>query len=143
MMATGEKDVRLKVLYCGVCHADLLFARNDVGFSTYPLVPGHEIAGVVTEVGSKVTKCKVGDKVGLRCFIGSCGDCSNDLENYCPKRISTYPGTYHDGTPTYGGYTDIMAADEHFVICFPQNMALDSGAPLLCAGITVYSPTKL
>ncbi|KAK2996021.1 hypothetical protein RJ640_013911 [Escallonia rubra] len=143
--ATGEKDVRLKVLYCGICHTDLHCARNDWGFSTYPLVPGHEIAGVVTEVGSKVTKCKVGDKVGVGCFVGSCGscdDCSNDLENYCTKFILTYPGVYHDGTPTYGGYSDIMVADEHFVICFPENMPLDSGAPLLCAGITVYSPMK-
>ncbi|KAK3025588.1 hypothetical protein RJ639_042627 [Escallonia herrerae] len=127
--ATGEKDVRLKVLYCGICHTDLHYARNDWGFSTYPLVPGHEIAGVVIEVGSKVTKCKVGDKVGVGCFVGSCGscdDCSNDLENYCTKFILTYPGVYHDGTPTYGGYSDIMVADEHFMICFPENMPLDS-----------------
>ncbi|KAM7519785.1 hypothetical protein LguiB_018747 [Lonicera macranthoides] len=143
--ATGEKDVRMKVLYCGICHTDLHSVRNDWGFSTYPIVPGHEIGGEVTEVGSKVTKFKVGDKVGVGCYIGSCGsceDCANDLENYCPKSILTYPGTYHDGTPNYGGYSNEMVADERFVVRFPDSMPLDGGCPLLCAGITVYSPMK-
>ncbi|XP_030974173.1 probable mannitol dehydrogenase [Quercus lobata] len=143
--ATGEKDVTFKILYCGICHSDLHMVKNEWGMSTYPLVPGHEIVGVVTEVGSKVHRFKVGDKVGVGCLVGacrSCNDCSNNLENYCPKAILTYGAVYHDGTTTYGGYSDIMVADEHFVIRIPDNLPLDAGAPLLCAGITVYSPLK-
>jgi D-arabinose 1-dehydrogenase-like Zn-dependent alcohol dehydrogenase len=105
----------------------------------------HEIVGVVTEVGSKVQKFKVGDNVGVGCMVGacrSCGDCSNNLENYCPKMILTYGSKYYDGTTTYGGYSDIMVADEHFVVRIPDNLPLDACAPLLCAGITVYSPLK-
>ncbi|GAV91967.1 ADH_zinc_N domain-containing protein/ADH_N domain-containing protein [Cephalotus follicularis] len=143
--ATGEKDVTFKVLYCGICHTDLHMVKNDWGFSTYPLVPGHEIVGVVTEVGSKVQKFKVGDKVGVGYLVGSCNscdDCANDLENYCPKNIQTCGAKYHDGTITYGGYSDIMVADEHYVLRIPENLPLDATAPLLCAGITVYSPLK-
>uniref|UniRef100_A0A5B7BXL0 Putative mannitol dehydrogenase n=1 Tax=Davidia involucrata TaxID=16924 RepID=A0A5B7BXL0_DAVIN len=143
--ATGDDDVRFKVLYCGICHTDLHFIKNEWGFSTYPLVPGHEIVGVVTEVGCKVAKFKVGDKVGVGCLVGSCGSCegcSEDLENYCPKMILTYATTYHDGTTTYGGYSNEMVVSEHFAIRFPENLPLDGGAPLLCAGVTVYSPMK-
>ncbi|KAK9990923.1 hypothetical protein SO802_025908 [Lithocarpus litseifolius] len=143
--ATGEKDVTFKILYCGICHSDLHMVKNEWGMTTYPLVPGHEIVGVVTEVGSEVHRFKVGDKVGVGCLVGacrSCNDCSNNLENYCPKSILTYGAVYHDGTTTYGGYSDIMVADEHFVIRIPDNLPLDAGAPLLCAGITVYSPLK-
>ncbi|KAM3756806.1 hypothetical protein ACB098_02G140500 [Castanea mollissima] len=143
--ATGEKDVTFKILYCGICHSDLHMLKNEWGISTYPLVPGHEIVGMVTEVGSKVHRFRVGDKVGVGCLVGacrSCNDCSNNLENYCPKSILTYGAVYHDGTTTYGGYSDIMVADEHFVIRIPDNLPLDAGAPLLCAGITVYSPLK-
>lgn len=142
---TGEKDITLKVLYCGICHSDLHMVKNEWGNSTYPLVPGHEIVGVVTEVGSKVQKFKVGDKVGVGCMVGSCrscDSCANDLENYCPKMILTYAATYYDGTTTYGGYSDVMVADEHFVVRIPDNLPLDAGAPLLCAGVTVYSPLK-
>ncbi|KAL5556612.1 hypothetical protein UlMin_038848 [Ulmus minor] len=142
---TGEKDVTFKVLYCGICHSDLHMVKNEWGSSTYPLVPGHEIAGEVTEVGSKVQKFKVGDKVGVGCMVGacrSCDSCSNNLENYCPKMILTYGTKYHDGTTTYGGYSDIMVADEHFIVRIPDNLPLDGAAPLLCAGITVYSPLK-
>lgn len=142
---TGEKDVTFKVLYCGICHSDLHMVKNEWGSSTYPLVPGHEIAGEVTEVGSKVQKFKVGDKVGVGCMVGachSCDSCSNNLENYCPKMILTYGAKYHDGTTTYGGYSDIMVADEHFIVRIPDNLSLDGAAPLLCAGITVYSPLK-
>jgi cinnamyl-alcohol dehydrogenase len=137
--------VRFKVLFCGICHTDLHFAKNDWGFSVYPLVPGHEIVGEVTEIGSGVTKVKLGDKVGVGCFVGSCRtceDCSNDLENYCPKGVITYPGQYSDGTPTYGGYSDDFVVDEHFAIRIPENYSLAGAAPLLCAGITVYSPMK-
>ncbi|KAK6134966.1 hypothetical protein DH2020_031303 [Rehmannia glutinosa] len=143
--ATGEKDVKLKILYCGVCHSDLHSVKNETGKVTYPVLPGHEIAGVVTEVGSKVTKVKVGDKVGVGCMAGSCRSCeccANDLENYCSKMILTYRSKYFDGTPTYGGYSDIMVCDEHFIIRWPENMPLDGGCPLLCAGITTYSPLK-
>ncbi|XP_002534367.3 probable mannitol dehydrogenase [Ricinus communis] len=142
---TGEKDVSFKVLYCGMCHSDLHMVKNEWGTSTYPLVPGHEIVGVVTEVGSKVEKIKVGDKVGVGCMVGSCRSCNNcnkDLENYCPKMILTYGAKYYDGTTTYGGYSDIMVSDEHFVVRIPDNLPLDATAPLLCAGITVYSPLK-
>ncbi|XP_041019595.1 probable mannitol dehydrogenase isoform X1 [Juglans microcarpa x Juglans regia] len=144
--ATGEKDIRFKVLYCGVCHSDLHMAKSEwEGFSIYPLVPGHEIVGVVTEAGSKVNKVKLGDKVGVGGLVGachSCDDCNSDLESYCSKMILTYSTIYHDGTVTYGGYSDTMVADERYVVRFPENLPLDAGAPLLCAGITVYSPLK-
>ncbi|KAL6277401.1 hypothetical protein ACE6H2_021002 [Prunus campanulata] len=143
--ATGDEDVRFKVLYCGICHSDLHSIKNDWGFSVYPMVPGHEIAGEVTEVGSKVKKVKVGDKVGVGCMVGAChacDNCNNDLENYCPKLILTYSSVYTDGTLTYGGYADSMVANERYIVRFPENMPLDAGAPLLCAGITVYSPLK-
>ncbi|KAL5753293.1 hypothetical protein ACOSQ2_023800 [Xanthoceras sorbifolium] len=122
--SSGEKDVAFKVMYCGICHSDLHKLKNEWGTSTYPLVPEHEIVGVVTEVGSKVQKFKVGDKVGVGCMVGSChscDNCANNLENYCPK---------------------MMVADEHFVVRIPDSLPLDGGAPLLCAGITVYSPLK-
>ncbi|PRQ31796.1 putative mannitol dehydrogenase [Rosa chinensis] len=141
---TGEKDVTFKVLYCGICHSDLHNVKNEHGSSTYPLVPGHEIVGEVTEIGSNVQKFKVGDKVGVGCLVGacqSCDSCTDHLENYCPKKIFTYGGAkYYDGSTTYGGYSDIMVADEHFIVRIPDNLPLDSAAPLLCAGITTYSP---
>ncbi|KAJ4714588.1 putative Alcohol dehydrogenase [Melia azedarach] len=135
--ATGEKDVTFKVMYCGMCHSDLHMLRNEWGNSTYPLVPGHEIVGVVTEVGSKVEKFKAGDKVGVGCMVGSCrscGNCASNLENYCSKMILTYGAAYYDGTTTYGGYSDLMVADEHFVVRIPDGIPLDACAPLLCAG---------
>ncbi|CAI9260095.1 unnamed protein product [Lactuca saligna] len=144
--ATGDKDVRFKVLYCGICHSDLHFAKNEWGVTTYPVVPGHEIVGVVTEVGNKVEKFKVGETVGVGCLVGSCRSCqscSNNLEQFCPKMTFTYAfPNYSDGTITYGGYSDHMVADEHFVLHWPDNLPLDSGAPLLCAGITTYSPLR-
>ncbi|GLU13352.1 hypothetical protein SLE2022_299900 [Rubroshorea leprosula] len=144
---TGEEDVKFKVLYCGICHSDLHFIKNDFGFSAsaYPIVPGHEIVGEVTEVGSKVTKFKVGDKVGMGGIAGGCGSCDNcvnDCTAYCPKLILTYNGIDHDGTRTYGGYSDFMVANENFIVRVPDNIALDGAAPLLCAGITVWSPLK-
>ncbi|KAL4330800.1 hypothetical protein AHAS_Ahas13G0436300 [Arachis hypogaea] len=125
---TGDKDVTFKVLYCGICHSDLHMLKNEWGNSTYPLVPG---------------KVKVGDKVGVGCMVQSCRNCQNcahDLENYCPQMVLTYGAKNVDDTITYGGYSDFMVADEHFVIRIPDAMPLDGAAPLLCAGITVYSP---
>ncbi|KAL2905882.1 putative mannitol dehydrogenase [Bienertia sinuspersici] len=143
--ATGELDVTFKVLYCGICHSDLHFIKNEWGNASYPAIPGHEIVGVVTEVGNKVQNFKVGDKVGVGCMVGachSCDSCGKNLENYCPKVLLTYGSTYYDGTPTYGGYSDLMVVNEHFAVRIPEDMALDATAPLLCAGITVYSPLK-
>lgn len=137
--------MRLKVLYCGICHTDLHDARNDWGITKYPVVPGHEIVGEVTEVGSKVQNFKVGDKVGVGYILGSCSSCDNctsNLENYCPQRKLTSDDQYYDGTLTFGGYSETMIADEHFVIRWPDNFPLDGGAPLLCAGITAYSPLR-
>ncbi|KAJ0026372.1 hypothetical protein Pint_06970 [Pistacia integerrima] len=142
---TGDEDVRFKVLYCGMCHSDLHSIKNEWGNSIYPMVPGHEIVGEVTEVGGKVTKVKIGDKVGVGCLVGachSCDNCVNDLENYCPKWTLTYNSINTDGTITYGGYSDHMVANQRYIVRFPDNMPLDAGAPLLCAGITVYSPLK-
>ncbi|KAJ1375666.1 Polyketide synthase, enoylreductase domain [Sesbania bispinosa] len=142
---TGEKDVAFKVLYCGICHSDLHMLKNEWGASTYPLVPGHEIVGVVTEVGSKVQKFKVGDKVGVGYIVNSCRscqNCDNSLENYCPRNTPTSGAKYIDGTTTYGGYSDSMVADENFVVGIPDGLPLDAAAPLLCAGITVYSPLR-
>ncbi|KAF7120455.1 hypothetical protein RHSIM_Rhsim13G0121400 [Rhododendron simsii] len=142
--ATGDNDVTMKVLYCGICHSDLHMTKNEFGFSVYPLVPGHEIVGVVTQVGCKVHKFKVGDKAAVGCFVGSCrtcNSCRDDLENYCPKANSTY--TFFEGQPkNYGGFSDIFVVNEHFAVRFPDTLPPEGGAPLLCAGITVYSPMK-
>lgn len=124
-------------LLCDICNlANLVFS-----FGRFR----HEIVGEVTEVGSKVHKFKLGDRVGVGCLVGSCkscDSCANHLENYCPKSIQTYGAKYSDGTTTYGGYSDVMVADEHFVIRIPDNLPLDGAAPLLCAGITTYSPLR-
>lgn len=141
----GAEDVTIKVLYCGVCHSDLHNARNEWGYTNYPLVPGHEMVGLVTKTGGSVQKFKVGDRVGVGVIVGSCRICSiceQDLENYCPKLVFTYNALDKDGTKTYGGYSDIIVVDQHFVLRIPENIPSDSGAPLLCAGITIYSPMK-
>ncbi|XP_016201083.1 probable mannitol dehydrogenase [Arachis ipaensis] len=142
---TGDKDVAFKVLYCGICHSDLHMVKNEWGFSIYPMVPGHEVVGVVTQVGSKVQKYKIGDRVGVGCLVQSCRtcqDCSDNLENYCSSYTLTYGAKSSDGTITYGGYSDSMVVDEHFVVRIPNELPLDAAAPLLCAGITVYSPLR-
>ncbi|XP_010547584.1 PREDICTED: probable cinnamyl alcohol dehydrogenase 6 [Tarenaya hassleriana] len=142
---TGEEDVRIRIIYCGVCHTDLHGITNDWGLFVYPVVPGHEISGEVAEVGSRVTKFRPGDRVGVGCLVGACHacqDCSEGLENYCPKMVLTYGGIDRDGTVTYGGYSDHIVVNERYVIRFPDNMPLFAGAPLLCAGITMYSPMK-
>nr|GEX26016.1 probable mannitol dehydrogenase [Tanacetum cinerariifolium] len=142
LLLTGDEDVRFKVLYCGVCHSDLHSVKNDWLNSKYPLIPGHEIVGVVTEVGSKVKKVKIGDNVGVGCLVGSfrsCDQCAIDQEQLCPKMVLTYNAT---NEVTYGGYSDHMVANQHFIVAWPKDLPLDSGAPLLCAGITVYSPMR-
>ncbi|KAE9450066.1 hypothetical protein C3L33_18029, partial [Rhododendron williamsianum] len=142
---TKDEDVSFKILYCGICHTDLHFVKNDWGNSTYPLLPGHEVVGVVTEVGSKVQKYKVGDRVGVGGMVGACHtceSCENNLENYCPKMILTYNAVDHDGTKTYGGYSDHMVANERYIVRIPDNLPLDAAAPLLCAGITTYSALR-
>ncbi|XP_048334510.2 probable mannitol dehydrogenase [Ziziphus jujuba] len=143
--ANGEKDITLKILYCGICHSDLHLVKNELGITNYPIVPGHEIVGEVRKVGPNVTKFKVGDKAGIGCIIGSCRKCNNckdDLESYCSKMIWTFNQEYFDGLRTFGGYSDKLVVDEHFAVRIPHGFALDGAAPLLCAGITVYSPIK-
>ncbi|KAL6506672.1 8-hydroxygeraniol dehydrogenase [Orobanche hederae] len=142
---TGERDVQFKVLYCGICHSDLHSIKNEWGSARYPMIPGHEIVGVVTGVGSKVHKFKVGDKVGVGCMVDSCkkcDQCARDLENHCGGATFTYNSVEPDGSLTYGGYSDVMVAVEDFIIRWPENFPMDKGAPLLCAGITTYSPLR-
>ncbi len=141
-------DVQIQILYCGVCHSDLHFARNEWGFTQYPAVPGHEIVGRVTATGSGVTKFKVGDTVGVGCLVDSCRTCPNcrtGLEQYCDSGMSggTYGGTEkHLGTPTLGGYSQSIVVTEDFVLRMPANLNPAAAAPLLCAGITTYSPMR-
>jgi len=142
-----DTDIEIEILYCGVCHSDLHTARNDWGFTSYPAVPGHEIVGKVTKVGSKVTKLKVGDYAAVGCLVGSCQTCDNckkDLEQYCSNG---WIGTYNSedkflGGMTYGGYSQKVVVEEHFVLKVPANLDLAATAPLLCAGITTWSPLR-
>lgn len=141
------KDIEIEILYCGVCHSDLHTARNDWGGTKYPAVPGHEIVGKVVRVGSEVTKVKVGDMVGVGCMVDSCrtcNSCQQDLEQYClPGNIGTYNGIdKHLGGRTFGGYSEKVVVDEHFVLKVPLNLDLAAVAPLLCAGITTWSPLR-
>ncbi|XP_010472167.1 PREDICTED: cinnamyl alcohol dehydrogenase 3 isoform X1 [Camelina sativa] len=141
----GENDVTVKILFCGVCHSDLHTIKNHWGISRYPIVPGHEIVGIATKVGKNVTKFKEGDRVGVGVIIGSCQSCEScnqDLENYCSKLVFTYNSRSSDGTRNQGGYSDVIVVDHRFVLRFPDGLPSDAGAPLLCAGITVYSPMK-
>jgi len=141
-------DVQIQIQYCGVCHSDLHFARNEWGFTQYPAVPGHEIVGQVTAVGAGVKKFKVGDTVGVGCLIDSCRTCPNcrsGLEQYCDAGMAggTYGGTdKYFGTPTLGGYSQNIVVTEDFVLRIPGNLDLAAAAPLLCAGITTYSPLR-
>jgi uncharacterized zinc-type alcohol dehydrogenase-like protein len=140
-----ETDVELEVHYCGVCHSDIHTARGDWGEIEYPCVPGHEIVGVVTRVGSKVTKFKPGDRVGVGCMVNSCGECATckqGYENSCFKEtVWTYSSKDPvDGADTKGGYSTVMVAPEHFVLHLPDSLDMAKAAPLLCAGITTYSP---
>jgi uncharacterized zinc-type alcohol dehydrogenase-like protein len=141
-------DVAIDIKYCGICHSDIHQARNEwTGDSIYPMVPGHEITGVVTRVGASVTRFKAGDAVGVGCFVDSCRACAHckaGFEQYCVETPTlTYNGLERDGvTPTMGGYSNAIVADEHYVLRMPAHLPLDAAAPLLCAGITTYSPLR-
>jgi uncharacterized zinc-type alcohol dehydrogenase-like protein len=138
------KDVLIDIQYCGVCHSDLHQTRDEWGNAIFPMVPGHEIVGTVAAVGNKATRFKVGDKVGVGCMVDSCRTCEwckKGLEQFCDKgNVGTYNSREYDGTPTYGGYSTQVVVDEDFVLRIPNNMPMDAAAPLLCAGITTFSP---
>jgi len=139
-------DVQIQILYCGVCHSDLHFARDEWHFTQYPAVPGHEIVGRVTSVGAGVKKFKVGDLVGVGCLVDSCRtcpDCRTGLEQFCLNMVMTYGSMdKHLGAPTLGGYAQSIVVTEDFVLRMPANLDPAAAAPLLCAGITTYSPMK-
>jgi uncharacterized zinc-type alcohol dehydrogenase-like protein len=145
--AVTAKDIEIEILYCGVCHSDLHTVKNDWGGTMYPSVPGHEIVGRVTQVGSDVTTIKEGDLAGVGCLVGSCQTCESckkDLEQYC---LNGWVGTYngedkHLGGHTFGGYSEKVVVDENFVLKIPTNLDLAAVAPLLCAGITTWSPLR-
>jgi uncharacterized zinc-type alcohol dehydrogenase-like protein len=142
-----EHDVQIEILFCGICHSDLHMVRNEWGGGTvYPIVPGHEMVGRVTQVGSAVTKYKPGDLAGVGCMVdsdGSCPNCKTGLEQFCPNLTLTYNSPdKHLGGVTYGGYSDSIVVDERFVLRVPTNLDLPGVAPLLCAGITTYSPLR-
>ena len=140
-------DVEIDILFCGVCHSDLHTARNDWGGTIYPTVPGHEIVGRITKIGSDVTKFKVGDLAGVGCLVDSCrtcDSCKENLEQYC---LNGFVGTYngndkHLNSQTFGGYSENVVVDESFVLRIPENLNLAAVAPLLCAGVTTWSPLK-
>ncbi|HEY6359193.1 MAG TPA: NAD(P)-dependent alcohol dehydrogenase, partial [Vicinamibacterales bacterium] len=141
-------DVAIDIKYCGICHSDIHQVRNEwTGDSIYPMVPGHEIAGVVTGVGTDVTRFTIGDPVGVGCFVDTCRvcvSCQAGLEQYCVAPPTfTYNGIERDGvTPTMGGYSNAIVVDENYVLRMPPSLPLDAAAPLLCAGITLYSPLR-
>nr|DAC74034.1 TPA_exp: cinnamyl-alcohol dehydrogenase [Linum usitatissimum] len=141
----GDTDVTIDILYCGVCHTDLHQAKNDWGITMYPIVPGHEITGIIRKVGKKVEGFKVGDRAGIGCLAASCLDCEfcqTSQENYCDKLQFTYNGVFWDGSITYGGYSDMIVSDYRYVVHVPESLPMDAAAPLLCAGITVFTPLK-
>ena len=139
-------DVVIDILYCGVCHSDIHQARDEWGGSIFPMVPGHEIVGRVAAVGSAVTAWKIGDAVGVGCFVDSCRQCApcrSGEEQYCQKgMVATYNGREYEGPPTYGGYSTRITVDQAYVLRIPDGLPLDRAAPLLCAGITTYSPLR-
>ncbi len=142
----GDYDVAIDIKFCGICHTDIHQARDEWGGGLFPMVPGHEIAGVVSAVGSKVTKFKPGQQVGIGCFVDSCRtcvECRKGLEQYCTvQAVFTYSGRDKEGNVTQGGYSDKIVVDENYVLRIPENLPLNASAPLLCAGITLFSPLK-
>ncbi len=140
----SANDVLLEIKYCGVCHSDLHQARNEWKNSMYPMVPGHEIVGIVTKIGSDVKDIKIGDTVGIGCFVNSCRkctNCKNGEEQYCANTAFTYNST-DNGVPTFGGYSTQITIDRNYLLKIPAGLPLDATAPLLCAGITTYKPLK-
>jgi uncharacterized zinc-type alcohol dehydrogenase-like protein len=145
--AVGDNDVLIDILFCGVCHSDIHQVRDEWGGSTFPMVPGHEIVGQVKETGGKVSRFKVGDRVGVGCLVDSCrvcDPCKQNQEQFCQNGMTgTYNSLEKDGvTPTYGGYSDKIVVNQDFVLKIPENLDPAAAAPLLCAGITTYSPLR-
>ncbi|MEU7745529.1 NAD(P)-dependent alcohol dehydrogenase [Nonomuraea sp. NPDC049158] len=142
----GPRDVLIEIKYCGICHSDIHFVRGEWGTAPYPVAPGHEIAGIVAAVGPEVTQYAAGDRVGVGCMVDSCRECSScrkGEEQYCLKgNTLTYGSTDKDGRITQGGYSTHIVVTEDFVVRIPEGIELDSAAPLLCAGITTYSPLR-
>jgi alcohol dehydrogenase (NADP+) len=142
----GPNDVLIDIRYAGICHSDIHTVRGDWGRQRYPLAPGHEIVGVVAEVGPEVTRHRVGDRVGVGCLVNSCRECTscrNGDEQYCRNgAVATYGGIDRDGTVTQGGYSTRVVVDADFVVSVPASLDLAAAAPLLCAGITTYSPLR-
>jgi uncharacterized zinc-type alcohol dehydrogenase-like protein len=141
----GPKDVVIDIQFCGICHSDLHIGKNELGRTKYPFVPGHEIVGVVASVGAEVTQHKVGDRVGVGCMVDSdrtCHECQRGEEQFCTNMVGTYGGTDKAGRPTMGGYSDKIVVNEHFVLRIPDALSMAAAAPLLCAGITTWSPLK-
>lgn len=144
--AVGPYDVLIQIRYCGVCHSDIHQARDEWGGSIFPMVPGHEIIGTVSQVGASVKQVREGDTVGVGCFVDSCRTCPScrqGLEQYCEEgMILTYNGRDKKGQPTFGGYSTQIVVDENYVLRIPQPLSPEGAAPLLCAGITTYSPLR-
>jgi uncharacterized zinc-type alcohol dehydrogenase-like protein len=142
----GPKDVVIDIKFAGICHSDIHQGREEWGSAIFPMVPGHEIAGIVTEVGAEASKYAVGDRVGVGCFVDSCRECEyclDGFEQFCVKgMVATYNGKFYDGEATFGGYSRSIVVDENYVLGIPEGIELDVAAPLLCAGITTYSPLK-
>jgi uncharacterized zinc-type alcohol dehydrogenase-like protein len=142
----GDRDVSIAIKFCGICHSDIHQVKDEWGGSIFPMVPGHEIAGVVSAVGADVTKLSPGDRVGVGCLVDSCGECEYckaGEEQFCTKgAVPTYNGREYSGEPTFGGYSQAVVVDERFVVKIPDAIELQVAAPLLCAGITTYSPLK-
>jgi uncharacterized zinc-type alcohol dehydrogenase-like protein len=142
----GEHDVRIDIKYCGICHSDIHQVDQDWGRGLFPMVPGHEIAGVVAEVGPGVTRFAAGDRVGVGCFVDSCGaceQCTAGEEPFCTKGVvATYNAKGYDGEVTFGGYSESIVVTDRFVVSIPDALELAVAAPLLCAGITMYNPLK-
>ncbi len=142
----GPHDVQIEIAYCGVCHSDIHQVRDEWGGSIFPMVPGHEIVGKITKVGNQVTKFKVGETAGVGCFVDSCRHCPSclaGLEQYCDVgMVGTYNGRDKQGQPTYGGYSNQIVVDENYTLHISDKLPLSGVAPLLCAGITTYSPLR-